>query len=62
MVNDIAANLAAYPDCAERTAEHTKMFWTPRMRVMLYKYASAGGVGLSESAQQAVGFLQDDDD
>lgn len=62
MANDIAANLAAYPDCAERTAQHTRMFWTPRMRTMLFNYTSAGGVGLSENARQAVGFLQDDDE
>ena len=58
MVNDIAANLASYADSAERTANHIQLFWTPRMRVMLYKYASADGVGLSEIAQRAAGFLQ----
>lgn len=61
MANDIAANLASYADSAARTTGHIKLFWTPRMRAMLFKYASAGGVGLSEISQQAVGLLQDED-
>lgn len=59
MANDIAANLASYADSAERTADHIKRFWTPRMTSMLLEYASAGGVGLSAQGQQAMSYLQD---
>jgi len=59
MANDIAANLEPYTDSAERTADHIKRFWAPRMIGMLLEYVSDGGVGLSETGQQAVGVLQD---
>ncbi len=59
MANDIAANLTSYADSAERTADHIKRFWTPRMITMLLEYVSAGGVGLSGESLQALGFLRD---
>lgn len=59
MTNDIAANLVSYVDGAERTADHIKRFWTPRMISMLLEYVGAGGSGLSDEGQQAMGWLQD---
>lgn len=60
MANDIAAFFAAEPDraaAAAGIANHLTRFWEPRMRRQLIEYRQAGGTGLSELANTAVGQL-----
>jgi len=58
MANDIAANLSAYADANERTADHIQRFWAPRMRTLLLDYAAASGEGLSDNALDALAKLR----
>ncbi len=54
MANDIAVNLRLHADADERTTQHMKKFWTPRMRSLLLDYAQAGGSGLSTTLTAAL--------
>jgi hypothetical protein len=58
MANDISANLAFQADGSERTAEHIKRYWPPRMRGLLLEYAAGGGEGLSTSTLEALDKLE----
>ena len=59
MVNDIAANLAVYPEPEAITAiaGHIREFWDPRMRARLQTLVNAGDSGLSPLALTAVQML-----
>ena len=57
MANDISNFFGSDPDpeaAAEQVAGHLKKFWEPRMREEIRRYVSAGGMGLSSIAIQAV--------
>ena len=56
MVNDIARNLAVYPEPEAVTAiaGHIREFWDPRMRARLQTLVKAGDSGLSPLALTAV--------
>ncbi len=54
MANDIARNLSAYPDAAERTADHLRRFWAPALRERITAHVASGGRGLSDTALAAV--------
>jgi len=43
---------------AQKTAEHLKKFWDPRMRKTIIAYLDAGGAGLSPHVREAVGSLK----
>ncbi|MEP7348705.1 MAG: formate dehydrogenase subunit delta [Sphingorhabdus sp.] len=38
MANQIAANLATEPDPVAATAEHIRLYWDPRMKMLLSKH------------------------
>lgn len=55
MANDIAANLAAYPEpeAIAGVAHHIGDFWSPRMRQRFVALVEAGGEGLAPLALAA---------
>ena len=60
MANDIAANLAGYPDHAaavEAMVVHLQRFWEPGMRLAIVRQLDAGGEALSPLARDAVAAL-----
>ncbi|PNS07788.1 formate dehydrogenase subunit delta [Solilutibacter silvestris] len=57
MANDIAANLAAYPEHADAVntmVVHLQRFWEPTMRERIVQYLQAGGDDLSPLARDAI--------
>ncbi len=54
MANQIAANLMHEPDPAAATAEHIRLFWDPRMKVMIRAH---GVAGLSPTASAAISLV-----
>ena len=54
MANDIAANFGFHDDAIERTADHIRRFWAPRMRRQLLEYIEQGGQELSKVALAAL--------
>ena len=54
MANQIAANLAREPDPAAATARHIRLYWDPRMKMMIRAPAIAG---LTDVAAAAVAQL-----
>lgn len=59
MANDIAANFSLHADADERTADHIRRFWAPRMRSLLLEYVNDNGGGLSKEALAALTRLED---
>jgi formate dehydrogenase subunit delta len=60
MANDIAAFFDSEPDkavAAEGVRFHLSRFWDPRMRREIIAHVTAGGSGLSPTAQSAVKLL-----
>lgn len=59
MVNQIAANLSAYPpaEAADRIAQHLTRFWAPKMRQDLIKTVSNES-DISPLARHAINILQ----
>lgn len=55
MANDIAANLAVYPEpeAIAAVVKHIREFWAPRMRRRFQALVEAGGIGLSPLALAA---------
>ena len=55
MANDIAKNLAVYPEpeAVARVARHIREFWPLRMRSQLHAIIEGGGNGLSPLALAA---------
>lgn len=55
MANDIAANLAAYPEseAIAGVAHHIRDFWSPRMRQRFVALVESGGEGLAPLALAA---------
>lgn len=41
----------------ERTADHLRKYWDPRMRAAIVAHLQAGGAGLEPTAMSAVGLL-----
>ena len=39
-------------DPAEKTAQHLRDFWDPRMRAQLAQIVASGGAGLSDTARK----------
>ena len=58
MANDIAANLSFHTDAGERTADHIRRFWAPRMRNLLLEYAAGNGEGLADATMDALDKLK----
>lgn len=42
----------------ERTADHLRKYWDPRMRAAIVAHLKAGGDGLAPLVKNAVGLLQ----
>ena len=42
----------------ERTADHLRKYWDPRMRTAIVAHLKAGGEGLEPLVKNAVGLLQ----
>ncbi|AFJ02617.1 NADH-dependent formate dehydrogenase delta subunit FdsD [Methylophaga frappieri] len=59
MVNQIAANLSAYPhdEAASRIAQHLTKFWAPKMRQDLFAAAN-NGASLSPVVYDAIAQMQ----
>lgn len=62
MANDIARNMAAYEDPAQRTADHLRRFWAPALRQRIRDHLQSGGSGLSDTAMAAVRAIDTPDD
>ncbi len=62
MANQIGRFFAHRPDdkAVADIADHLAMFWDPRMRSAILKYAEAGGQGLQPAVLQAVLTLRAD--
>lgn len=60
MANQIAVFFANEdaPKAVERTADHLKKYWDPRMRSAIVAHLKAGGAGLEPLVKSAVGLLQ----
>lgn len=59
MANQIAAEFVnqAPRDAAAATSEHIRLFWDPRMLLMIRAHVAAGGSGLSPVATEAIAML-----
>lgn len=58
MANDIARNFSFHHDAEERIADHLSRFWAPALRRRIIAHVEAGGVGLADSAIEAVRRLE----
>ena len=60
MANQIAGFFAHEdaPKAVERTADHLRKYWDPRMRSAIVAHLKAGGAGLDAIVSQAVGLLR----
>jgi len=61
MANQIATFFVSQDQgtASEKTAEHIKKFWDPRMRAAILDQLNAGGVGFNPQVRAAVERLQD---
>jgi len=61
MANQIATFFVSQDQAtaSEKTAEHIKKFWDPRMRTGIIAHLNSGGVGLSPAVRNAVDSLRD---
>ncbi len=46
------------PKAVERTADHLRKYWDPRMRTAIVAHLKAGGQGLDTVVRSAVALLQ----
>ena len=62
MANQIATFFVSQDKAtaSEKTAEHLKKFWDPRMRAAILRHLEAGGHGLDPVARGAIEALQSD--
>jgi formate dehydrogenase subunit delta len=60
MANQIATFFVSQDQATapEKTAEHIKKFWDPRMRTAIVEQLNAGGVGFNPQVRAAVERLQ----
>jgi formate dehydrogenase subunit delta len=57
MANQIAANLMHEPDPAAATVRHIRLYWDPRMKMLI-----RGGEGLTPVAAAAINLLAETQD
>jgi hypothetical protein len=54
MGNDIAINLSFQAGSGDKTAEHIRKYWAPRMRGLLIDHADKDAEGMSDDLKNAV--------